>query len=114
MHSPEQIDSTIEHLLSTVDPTVAARVREKYMKDQEQFTKAAKEAQVSDDPAYWAKPNCKHCKGTSFCGTIVNHVNKSLIGDKIRCSCASKRYYSWLQDFRKEYLKRETNGTEKT
>lgn len=100
-----QVDNFYEDLLSRLPPPLAASLRDRYKKDEEDFIAAAVAACPTNDGSDWAKPSCKHCHGTGYRGTLV------ATGEKIACNCGEKRYMKWMKNFREEYNKmRDANG----
>lgn len=101
--TPTNMDAQTERLLAALDPRVAAKVREHFAKDYDEFSKAAQAAQGSTEPSHWAKPSCNRCHGQGYSGTIVAHKFHDLVGKKELCTCSVRRYFRWLQKFRTEF-----------
>jgi hypothetical protein len=96
----EKIDESIKNLLSKLDPQVADRVAQKFAQEREEFAQAVKEATPSKDPAFWAKPSCRHCHGRGITAIQQN-------SQPIACSCTTKNYEKWLKQFRVQYNERK-------
>lgn len=114
------IDTSLDNMLSSVDPKVADLLKEKYEKDAQEFSEAAQDAAPSNQPGYWAKKSCNRCFGSGIMGT--KHVfspgtSAKMVRDEdgnkkydncsfqlsVRCSCSENRYGRWLKEFRKFY-----------
>ncbi len=84
-----------ERLLLTLDPAIAEILRQKFDEDETQFIEALRSFSPSLEVAFWAKPSCKKCNGTGFVGKRA--------GESVACSCAHKRFRTWLLAFRVWY-----------
>lgn len=101
-----KVNEYYDELLSRLPPPLAARLRDKYEKDERDFIVAAVEACPHADGPDWAKPSCKRCYGRGYKSTVV------ATGDKITCNCGEKRYMKWMKNFREDYnRKRDNHGT---
>jgi hypothetical protein len=99
-------DDPAERLLRAVDridPRLGNTVRQKFEADYTAFSKEAEEATPSQDPAYWAKPSCRHCHGRGTMGTLRTSTKPDAPASKLLCECAAKGYQKWLASFRREY-----------
>ena len=92
-----KVNEYYDELLSRLPPQLAAHLRDKFAKDEEEFIAAAVAACPTNEGADWAKPSCKHCHGTGYKGKQVSKLHAGC-GDKIACSCGEKRYLKWMKN----------------
>ena len=105
------IDDMFDTMLRGLPDDLAETLRQQYQVDQEEFCKAAEEAQESKEIGYWAKSNCNKCHGRGVIGIIRKYPKDK--GQPLNCNCAPKRYFKWLKTFRFEFNeKREHAKTE--
>lgn len=84
-----------ERLLLTLDPAIADILRKKFDEDETEFIEALRSFSPSMEVSYWAKSSCRRCHGTGFVG--------SRGGTQVACTCAHKRFRTWLLAFRLWY-----------
>lgn len=97
----DRIETTVSDLMTRLPKPVAARVREKYEEDREEYLQVVEDMRPSSKASYWAKPSCTKCHGR---GIIGDKVLSDGTKQSISCSCMEKRYQKWLVDVRKYYL----------
>lgn len=106
-----KVNDYYEDLLARLPKPLAASLRDKFKKDEEEFIAAAVEECPTNKGSDWAKPSCKDCYGTGFRGTQVSRLHANC-GEKIVCTCGEKRYLKWIRNFREEYNRmRDNNDT---
>lgn len=99
-----KVNDYYEELLSRLPPPLAANLRDKFKKDEEDFIAAAVAACPTNEGADWANSSCKHCYGRGYRGTLV------ATRAQIPCNCGEKRYLKWMKNFREDYNRmRDTN-----
>lgn len=64
----------------------------------------------SSDPAWWAKRGCNRCLGRGVIGMVSHKVGNNTIKNGQICSCASRRFVKWRNDYVAKYVETHRGG----
>ena len=72
---------------------------------EEQGVLASEKAKPSSAPEHWAKRGCNRCNGRGTVGYVTIKHGSNTIKNAQMCSCATKRFVKWRNDFVANYVK---------